>query len=438
MRDPLLWAVCGKPVIHSRSPDIFNPLFKQLGINAHYVRLAADSAGEALAAADAMALSGLNVTSPFKSDMASLLDDLGPHASALSAVNTVTFQGGISRGFNTDADGVIRALESQGVEIPGKPAAVLGAGGAARAAAYGLLRAGAQRVIVVNRTQGRAQKIARYLGCDWAPVASLPEVLKNSGLLVSCIPSGLSLVDPAWLHRKLVVLDADYRDARLAHAAEQRHCRVVSGLAWLVGQAAPGFRHFTGQEVPPHLRPALLRDLSRTSLAARRSVALIGFMGSGKTTVGKCLAAKLGFEFLDTDDLVEERAGMEIPQIFDDLGEASFRRLEKSVLRTLSDDPVPKVISLGGGAVQDTENRAVLKQSFQTFWLWASPRTALGRINRVTRPLLKDSDGEDLAASLLRERLPGYAESADLVVHTDEHSAADITQRIHDEMDSTL
>ena len=438
MLDPLLWAVCGKPVIHSRSPNIFNLLFKQMGINAHYLRLAADTAVEALAAADAMMLSGLNVTSPFKSDMASLLDDLGPHAAALSAVNTVTFQGKSSRGFNTDADGVISALESHGFKIPDLRAVVLGAGAAARAAAYGLLRAGAQRVIVVNRTQKRAREVSRRLGCAWAPVATLPEIIKESEALISCIPSGRSIIDLAWLHPDLVVLDADYKDLRLSHAAEQKECRVVSGLAWLLGQAIPGFRHFTDQEIPLPLRPALLESLSRMPNTAHKSLAVIGFMGSGKTTVGKLLAAKLCCAFLDTDKIVEERAGIEIPQIFDGLGEDSFRRLENSVIRSLSEDPVPKVIALGGGAMIDAENRGVLSQYFHTIWLWVSPTNALKRINSVTRPLLKDSDGEDLAASLLKERMPGYAESSDLVLSTDDCSAADITQRIHYEMDQIL
>ena len=129
---------------------------------------------------------------------------------------------------------------------------------------------------------------------------------------------------------------------------------------------------------------------------------------------------------------------MNIPQIFKNLGEDSFRRFERSVIKSLSEDPAPKVIALGGGAVMDTGNRDVLSRKFLTIWLWVSPRNALKRINSVTRPLLKEFDGEDLAAALLKVRMPGYAGSSDLVLSTDDHSAADITQRIFHEMDQTL
>ncbi len=438
MPDPLLLAVCGKPVIHSCSPHIFNALFKHLGINAHYLRLAADSAQESLATAEAMNLSGLNVTSPFKSDMASLLDVLGPQASVLSAVNTVTFSAKTACGFNTDADGVVHALESHGYRIPELRAVVLGAGGAARAAVFGLLQAGAPRVIVVNRTQERAEEVSLRLDCDWAPVASLAEILSQSDVLISCIPSGRVLVDPAWLYPGLVVLDADYRDLRLSKAAEEKECRVISGLFWLLGQAIPGFRYFTGQEVPLHLEPTLGESLIRMPSFSRKSLALTGFMGAGKTTVGMLLAEKKGYRFMDTDACVEELAGMPIPAIFENQGEDFFRKLERSVIHSLIEDPAPKVIALGGGAVMDSENRDVLRRNFLTVWLWVSPRSALGRLNSVTRPLLKASEGEDLAAALLKERMPGYAASADLVLSTDSRSAAEIMQRISYEMDQTL
>jgi shikimate kinase len=291
---------------------------------------------------------------------------------------------------------------------------------------------------MVNRTQKRAQEVSRRLGCDWAPAVCLPEVLTQSEALISCIPSGLSMVDPAWLHPGLVVLDADYKDLRLSQAAKKKECRVVSGLAWLMGQAVSGFRYFTGQDVPLHLGPTLLESLNRIPFSSPKSLVLIGFMGSGKTTVGKLLAAKLGYAFQDTDEMVKDRAGMDIPQIFKNLGEDSFRRFERSVIKSLSEDPAPKVIALGGGAVRDTGNRDVLSRKYLTIWLWVSPRNALKRINSVTRPLLKDTDGEDLAATLLKERMPRYAESSDLVLSTDDHSAADITQRIFHEMDQTL
>ncbi len=346
-------------------------------MRAHYLRLAAESAEESLATAEAMNLSGLNVTSPFKSDMASLLDALDPQASVLSAVNTVTFSAKTACGFNTDADGVIHALESHGYRIPELRTVVLGAGGAARAAVFGLLQAGAPRVIVVNRTQERAQEISLRLGCDWAPAASLSEVISQSEVLISCIPSGLAMVDPAWLHPGLVVLDADYKDVRLSQTAEENECRVISGLFWLLAQAIPGFRYFTGQEVPLHLEPILGESLIRMPSFSRKSLALTGFMGAGKTTVGKLLAEKRGYRFMDTDTCVEELAGMPILSIFENLGVDSFRKLERSVILSLSADPAPKVIALGGGAVMDRENQEVLRRNFLTAWLWVSPRKCL-------------------------------------------------------------
>ncbi|GAB4448547.1 MAG: shikimate kinase [Anaerolineae bacterium] len=147
-----------------------------------------------------------------------------------------------------------------------------------------------------------------------------------------------------------------------------------------------------------------------TNNSPKTNLVLTGFMGTGKTTIGRLLAGQLGYEFVDTDVLIEERQGRTIPEIFAELGEAAFRRMEAELAVELGRRE-GLVISTGGRLMLDPANAAALGRRGRVFCLVASPEEILRRLQSDTdhpRPLLAgDNPGERIAA-LLAERAAGY------------------------------
>lgn len=149
-----------------------------------------------------------------------------------------------------------------------------------------------------------------------------------------------------------------------------------------------------------------------------RHVVLVGLMGSGKTTVGRRLAARLGRGFVDADEALEQIADRSIAEIFETDGEAAFRALEADVLEELLEHHEPTVVAAGGGVVLHPGSRARLRRSsVTTVWLDASPAFLASRVKpKAHRPLLSDGSARDVLARLHAERAPLYAEVADLTV----------------------
>jgi len=158
-------------------------------------------------------------------------------------------------------------------------------------------------------------------------------------------------------------------------------------------------------------------------------IALTGFMGTGKTVVGRRLAERLGLAFIDLDDLIQEEAGMGIPEIFASEGEAGFRRRERALIAAIANRE-DVVLATGGGAVLDPENVRILKTEGVLVCLQAEPRTILERIGRdASRPLLQTSDRMARIRDLLEQRATAYA-AADLTVETSRLDIDEIVDRI--------
>ncbi len=162
----------------------------------------------------------------------------------------------------------------------------------------------------------------------------------------------------------------------------------------------------------------MLRPVNTTGKRARNLI-LIGFMGTGKTSVGQRVARSLGFRFVDTDKLIVKQAGKPIPKIFEDEGEDAFRRLETEVLRSCADGE-GQVISTGGGIVTREENRGILRDAGYVIWLRASPEVIYERVRRNrNRPLLQTADPMKTIHDLLEARNELYEACADLSIKTD-------------------
>jgi shikimate dehydrogenase len=250
-----LCAVILHPAGHTRSPAMHNAAFAALGVDAVYLAfdVAPARLAAALAGARALGVRQLAVSIPHKEAVMPLLDAIDATARRIGAVNTITRDGERLVGSNSDWLGVVRALERE-TELAGRDAVVLGAGGAARAAVFGLLERGA-RVRVLNRTRARAEQVAADLGASGA--GSLEELPRlRCDVLVNTTPVGLrqdaSPVAAEAIPKDAVVLDAVYDPprTRLLRDAEARGARGVGGKWWLVYQAAVQLETWTGRTAP--------------------------------------------------------------------------------------------------------------------------------------------------------------------------------------------
>lgn len=272
--------VIGAPVEHSRSPQMHNAAFKELGLNYIYVafHVKEEDLPAAIAGFKAINVAGINVTIPHKQNVIPLIDSLSKEAEIIGAVNTLVFSEGKIEGHNTDAPGFIQAMKEEGANIPqGESVVILGAGGAARAVAVSLALAGVKKITIANRTAKRAielaDDVAAKTGVAMAGIglndAKLPQAIQESLLLVNTASSSMDvehplLIDPDWLHKDLVVYDIIYTppETRLMKAAKEKGLKTISGLGMLVYQGAIAFELWTKQFPPVDtMRRALMAAL---------------------------------------------------------------------------------------------------------------------------------------------------------------------------------
>ncbi|MGV3579799.1 shikimate kinase, partial [Brevundimonas sp.] len=150
--------------------------------------------------------------------------------------------------------------------------------------------------------------------------------------------------------------------------------------------------------------------------APTRTIALVGLMGVGKSTVGRRLAQRLGLNFVDGDEAIESAARMTVSEIFAQLGEAEFRAGEARVMRRLLEGP-PIVLATGGGAVLNPETRELMKRHATSVWLRADLKVVAQRVQRRdTRPLLRGKDPLVALTAMAEVRYPIYEVVADVVV----------------------
>ena len=160
-----------------------------------------------------------------------------------------------------------------------------------------------------------------------------------------------------------------------------------------------------------------------------RNLALIGFMGTGKSSVGRLLAHQLRYEFVDTDDLLEARAGKPIARIFAEEGEETFRRLERELVGEMAAWK-SHIIATGDGLAAEAANLESLKMHALVVCLWATPEAIWQRVKHQThRPLLQDPDPMSRIRTLLERRTPIYRQ-ADVLINTDLRSVKDVAQQV--------
>lgn len=282
--ETMVFAVIGDPIGHSLSPVVHNAAFRQLDINAVYVpfRVPREHLAQFLEDAPALGIQGISVTIPHKEAVLKKLTATDGSMTGISAANTVLLKNGQIIGYNTDyqagLDSLKQALDEhhgridpRGESLKNQTALVLGAGGAAKAIAYGLKQLGAN-VVIAGRTPQRAQQLADSLECktlDWSNRYSLmPDVIVN------CTPVGMhpnvdaTPYDKHHLRPSMIVFDTVYNpeNTLLVKEARSQSCTVITGVEMFVRQACLQFQLFTGREAPSDL----MRDVLKRAIGPAR------------------------------------------------------------------------------------------------------------------------------------------------------------------------
>ncbi len=343
---------------------------------------------------------GINVTIPYKEKVIPYLDGIDDGARRIGAVNTVVNRGGKLYGYNTDCQGVTDTFRRYGFDVTGKKVAVLGGGG----------------------TSKTVSNVCRSLGADVAVVSRSPKegMIGYGGLssfapefIVNATPVGMFPdVDASPLPAEALagvsgVFDVIYNPLRtdLLLSAEKLGIGCAGGLYMLVSQAMRAAELFTGEPVSDAETEAVYKTL----LSRTENIVLTGMPGSGKTTVGKMIAEKLGRAFYDTDSLAAERVGP-VPDYIRAHGEPAFRDVEEAVIEELASKTRGAVIATGGGAVLREQNVKALARNGRIIYI---KRDIDKIVPDVTRPLSSDRAALEKRYA---ERKKIYEDTADHIV----------------------
>ena len=350
----------GEHLTHSFSKEIHNCL---ADYDYEIKEIPKDKLDAFMTAADFRAI---NVTIPYKQAVIPHLHWISDTAKKIGAVNTVVNRNGKLYGYNTDFFGMTALIEKNGIELENKKVLILGSGGTSKTAHAVAESLGAREIYIVSRQAGKG-------------LITYAEVYKShtdAEVIINTTPVGMfpnpeaQPIDLGKFSRLLGVVDAIYNPlrSRLVLEAQALGIKATGGLYMLVAQAAYAVETFIEKPLSRDEIDAVYGEL----LKQKQNIVLTGMPGSGKSTIGKKISKQTGRPFIDTDALIVEKAGKTIPEIFEELGEAGFRKIESEVIREVS-TLGGYIIATGGGAILKRENISNLK--------------ANGRIHYIDRPL---------------------------------------------------
>lgn len=345
---------------------------------------------------------GLNVTIPYKKAVIPYCDEFSETAKRIGSVNTLLVrEDGSLYGHNTDYDGFVYAARSAGIDFSGKKTLILGSGGTSLTACTAAMDLGASEVIVVSRN-GEVNYENVYDQAD-------------AGIIVNTTPVGMypnngeSLIDPSRFPALSGVIDVIYNPLKTALllSCEKLGIPCTSGLPMLVAQAKSASEIFFSSTIDDSVTNRICSHL-RGDVS---NIVFTGMPGSGKTTIGTAIAKMLDRRFIDIDDIISERAGMSVPEIFEKLGEQHFRKLESEVLCEIGKEK-GLVIAPGGGAVMNALNRSALSQNGRIYYI----SRELSKLATENRPLSKSLEALELIKA---EREPVYKALSDVTIRND-------------------
>ena len=446
-------AVIGSPISHSLSPAIFAFISQDQGRALEYqaIEVKPDDHKKTLEEIKNIKdFVGCNITLPLKELFINSCDSLSSAAKMIGAMNVLHLNDGKLHGHNTDAIGIEKTFERLQFDINGKICLLWGAGGSAKAVAFVLGKLKAKTVYIYNRGdrgQDLAQNFsAHYPSTDFKFISNLDYIKSESlDLMINSTPLGMQGQDSGDIYFKQCKKLNFSKDALafdliyvppltdFMRVSRDRGLDIVGGLGMLIDQALATWEIWFGpinEEDKLHQR---LKSFLLGILKLRYNpspIYLAGFMGVGKSTVGKKLAELTNREFIDTDTIIEGHAKLSIGEIFSNQGESVFRKLESSAIAEISHS-TNAIISLGGGSLNIEANRKTILKSGTLVYLDADVKTLGQRINDqgVIRPILQGLKGDERLkkiSSLLDERSANYGQ-AHMIVNTVGVSATQVS-----------
>ena len=345
---------------------------------------------------------GINVTIPYKQAVIPYLDQISDTAAAIGAVNTIINRDGVLYGDNTDFYGLRSLIQRMGLNLLGKKVLILGTGGTSRTAHAVAESLGAAEIYLVSRHPG-----AGSIGYDEAIRSHA-----DADILINTTPCGMfpdaeaCPIDLSHFTCLQGVVDVIFNPlaSQLVLTGRERGIPAQGGLYMLVAQAAAASALFTGVPVGLEKTEAIYQRLLRQ----KQNIVLIGMPGSGKTSVGRVIAEKLGRSFADVDEMIVAKAGKSISDIFAQDGEEAFRAMESNAIREISVQ-TGMVIATGGGSILRRENVRHLRLNGRLVLL---DRPLSSLLPTEDRPL---ADSREKITALYQRREPVYRSCADVV-----------------------
>lgn len=347
---------------------------------------------------------GLNVTIPYKQTVVPYCAELSDEAREIGSVNTLVVRpDGTMIGHNTDIGGFIYLLRQANIDPCGCKAIVLGSGGTSLTAQTALKRMGAREIVVVSRSGPVTYDVLYAEHRD-------AEIIVNTTPVGMYPKTGVSPIDLAQFHAVRGVVDVIYNPehTKLILDAQARGIPCTSGLPMLVAQARESAEWFTGAAIDPEV----IGEITGTIKAQTLNLVLVGMPGCGKSSLGDMLSKAMNRPLIDCDAEIVKRAGMSIPEIFDQLGEAHFRDLESQLLREVCSGS-SAIIATGGGSILRNENVRAMHQNARVCFI----RRNIALLPRNGRPL--SSASEDAVAKLWAQRKDRYHHAADFIIDND-------------------
>ena len=341
--------------------------------------------------------SGFNVTIPYKKEVIQYLDEISKEAEKIGSVNTIVKRNGKICGYNTDYYGFKYMLKNASIDPKGLKILILGNGGVCPTVKTALEDMKAKEIVIISRKgENNYTNIDKHIDAEMIVNTTPLGMFPNNGecpINIDDFPKLKYTADLIYNPLK----------TRFVLESEQRGIKSVGGISMLVSQAKKASELFTENEISDTEQRKVLGKIIRK----KKNIVLVGMPGCGKSTLGKILAEKSGYNFYDTDKIIEEKYSINISEFIREKGEKEFRILESKVIKEIG-KLNHAIISVGGGAVISDENQFNLKQNSLVVWI----KRDLSELTDKDRPISQKYGVE----KLYEIRKPIYTKVSDFEI----------------------